>query len=94
MKYRVEVDAFAEQDLKNLDARTREACLKRIVQLEFDAQIQGKPLIRELQNHRALKLLNRQYRIIYTIQRQADLVIVVVVGLRREGVSMKLPNVA
>ena len=85
MKYRVEVDDFALQDLTDLDTRTREACLKRIVQLENDADIQGKVLTDELFGYRALKLLNRQYRVIYEVRKQADLVLVVVVGLRREG---------
>jgi mRNA interferase RelE/StbE len=85
VKYVVELSEAAGQDLAALNSRTREACVKRIVQLEQDAEIQGKPLVDELFGYRAIKLLNRQYRIIFEVRQQPTTVLVVVVGIRREG---------
>ena len=45
----------------------------------------GKPLIGDLKNFRSLRAAGQRYRIVYQVAVQAGLVIVVVIGIRKEG---------
>lgn len=86
MNWRVEI---AEDALKHLqaikDRRVRENLFKRIEQLENDPERQGKPLQEELSGLRSVRAIGQRYRIVYKVEPERVIVIVVAVGIRRHG---------
>ena len=75
--------------LKTLDAitdrRVREQIRQRIDSLAYDPEQQGKPLKGELAGCRSLRAAGQRSRIIYRVERARVLVMVIAVGLRKEG---------
>lgn len=67
------------------DRRVREAIRDRIDGLAHDPEKHGKPLLSELKGLRSLRAAGQRYRIIYRVREGKVEVIVVAIGLRREG---------
>ena len=53
--------------------------------LEYEPELQGKPLADELVGYRSVRAVGQRYRIIYKVENELVIVIVVAVGIRREG---------
>ena len=53
--------------------------------LEYEPEKQGKPLSDELAGYRSIRAVGQRYRILYTIEDQKVTVIVVTLGIRKEG---------
>ena len=66
------------------DKRIRESISKRINGLEHDPEKQGKLLTDELAGYRSIRAVGQRYRIIYKIEAERVIVIVVTVGMRKE----------
>ena len=67
------------------DRRVRRKILDRIDQLSEEPEKQGKPLLGELQGLRSLRAVGQRYRVLYRLERDRVVVLVVAVGLRKEG---------
>lgn len=80
---------FTPTALKALEAiadqRIRELLRNRINGLVQDPEQQGKRLGGELAGFRSLRAAGQRYRIIYRVDRGKILVIILTVGLRKEG---------
>ena len=61
----------------------RSTLLGRIRGLETDPEKQGKPLVASLKGNRSLRV--GRYRVVYQVQRSRIIVLVVGVGMRKEG---------
>jgi len=86
MKWRVEIAKTALEQLEKItDLRVRKKLLERIEQLENDPEGQGKPLRNELSGLLSLRAIGQRYRIIYKLVNEQVIVVVVAVGIRREG---------
>ena len=86
MTYRVVVTSAALQALEAIpDRRVREQIAKRIQDLTHDPEQQGKPLRGEFIGCRSLRAVGQRYRIIYRVERAKVLVIILALGLRKEG---------
>jgi len=57
----------------------------RIEALARDPEQQGKPLLGELQSLWSVRAVRQRYRILYRVDRGKVLVLVVAMGLRKEG---------
>ncbi len=57
----------------------------RIDKLKTDPEKQGKPLLDKLKAYRSLRAVGQRYRIIYKVEVDKVVVLVVGVGLRKEG---------
>lgn len=57
----------------------------RIDGLSSEPEQQGKPLFGELSGYRSLRAAGQRYRIIYRVEREKILVLVVATGIRKEG---------
>jgi mRNA interferase RelE/StbE len=66
------------------DRRTRATVFRRVGELAKAPEL-GKPLTGELGDYRSLRAVGQRYRILYRVQRDQITVLVVAVGLRREG---------
>jgi mRNA interferase RelE/StbE len=84
--YKVLIQPAAFQMLQGIgDRRVQSKILERIEQLTMDPEKRGKPLTDELKGFWSLRAVGHRYRIIYRIERGRIEVIVISIGLRREG---------
>lgn len=67
------------------DRRVREKIRDRIDGLAEEPEKQGKPLTGELAGYRTLRAVGQRYRIIYRIEEGKVLVLVMALGIRKEG---------
>src|SRR5713226_6646911 len=67
------------------DTRVRENISRRINRLDHDSEKQGKPLSDELAGYRSIRAIGQRYRIIYKVEAEQVVVVVVTIGIRREG---------
>ncbi len=67
------------------DRRVREKIRQTIDRLINDPEKQGKPLVGPYLGYRSLRAVGQRYRIIYRVEHHKVLVIVVGIGLRKEG---------
>ncbi|MBI4063826.1 MAG: type II toxin-antitoxin system RelE/ParE family toxin [Elusimicrobia bacterium] len=86
MTWKIELTPTARQMLLGvLDRRIREKIAQRIDALAHDPEKQGKPLTGELSGLYSLRAAGQRYRIIYRLEKNRIVVLIVAVGLRREG---------
>ena len=86
MKCTVRISTEALEQLKNIkDRSVRQELFERIKKLANDPEEQGKPLRDELAGLRSVKAVHRRYRIVYQVEREEVVVVVVAVGIRKEG---------
>ena len=67
------------------DRRIRDKIRDRIDGLAEEPEKQGKPLTGELTGSRSLRAVGQRYRIIYRIEEGKVLVLVMAMGIRKEG---------
>lgn len=76
------------------DRRIREKIRDRIDGLAKDPEKQGKALIEELAGYRSLREAGQRYRIIYKVEEEKIVVLVVAVGIRKEGSKRDIYSLA
>ena len=67
------------------DKRVQRGIYARAGQLAHSQEDQGKPLVSELAGFRSVRAAGQKYRIVYRVQRQDVIVVVVAVGRRKHG---------
>jgi mRNA interferase RelE/StbE len=67
------------------DRRTREQLADRVDGLAHDPERQGKPLLGELAGLRSIRAAGQRYRILYRVEREWVVVLVLAVGRRQAG---------
>lgn len=86
MNWQVELTKFALKQLQDIkDNRVRNNLFERIEELAKDPENQGKPLRNELSGLRSVRAIGQRYRIIFRVERERVIVIVVALGIRKEG---------
>ena len=95
MKYSIEITPTALSMLKNIkDRRINKTIQERIEKLIDEPDKQGKELHGELRGYRCVRAVGQRYRIIYRIKNSAIVVLIVSVGLRKEGVKKDVYKLA
>jgi mRNA interferase RelE/StbE len=85
-QWRIVVADEAMKQLKAIkDNRIKTAISKRIDELQWEPDKQGKALEDNLAGYRSVRAVGQRYRIIYQLQDQQVIVSVVTVGIRKEG---------
>ena len=67
------------------DTRSRESLRVSLQRLEYEPDKQGKPLREELAGLRSVRAVRQRYRIIYKLKKEQLIVVVLVLGIRKEG---------
>jgi mRNA interferase RelE/StbE len=67
------------------DIRVRESIGRRINALENEPEKQGKPLSDELAGYRSIRAVGQRYRILYKLEAEQVIVVVVALGIRKAG---------
>jgi len=72
--------------LKSIQDRRVQAVIgRRIDGLTEDPEKQGKPLVGELSGYRSVRAAGQRYRIVYRVEGKTVTVLVVALGIRKEG---------
>lgn len=86
MKWSIQTTPYAQNQLTSIkDTRIQEQIRKRIRALADDPDKQGKPLDDDLSDFRSVRTVKERYRIIYKVKKEEIIVLVVMVGIRKEG---------
>jgi len=86
MKWEILLTPTSKKMLGNIrDERVRRKIIESIDGLRQNPEMQGKPLISELKSYRSLRAVGQRYRIIYRLKKNKIIVVIVAVGLRKEG---------
>jgi mRNA interferase RelE/StbE len=84
--YAIEITLTALHMLKGIaDSRVRKKIRDRIDGLNKDPQKQGKPLLGNLAGYRSIRAVGQRYRIIYQVKNEKVVVLVLALGIRKEG---------
>jgi mRNA interferase RelE/StbE len=76
----------AQSHLQSIKAsRIRAQIRRRIDALAGDPEKQGKPLGDELFDLRSVRAVKERYRIIYRVKKEKIIVLIVAIGIRKEG---------
>ncbi|WP_333406361.1 type II toxin-antitoxin system RelE/ParE family toxin [Microcoleus sp. MON1_C1] len=67
------------------DRREQEKLRDRIDQLKVEPQKQGKALVDNLSGFRSIRAVGQRYRIVYQVEQDRVLVVVVGLGRRKDG---------
>lgn len=85
-QWRVRLTPYVRGQMSLISDRRIQAKLRnRLKRLEYEPDIQGKRLGRNLAGYLSVRVVEKQYRIIYRVVDEQVLVIVVVIGRRKEG---------
>lgn len=86
---KVQLTSDAREDLRDMDGSARKAVLKAIKKLEDDPEKRGQPLgsrqSGNLTTFRKLVVGDRDYRVVYRIERDGTVVVVWVIGRRTDN---------
>ena len=86
MTWRILLTETAAEMLGDIaDRRVREQIRDRVDRLEQDPEPQGKPLYGELAGLRSVRAAGQRFRVIYRVVPSDKTVVILAVGLRREG---------
>lgn len=86
LTYSVKFDEAAVLDLDDIsDNATREVILRRAAELKDEPLKRGKALTGDLKGYRSDRAAGQRYRIVFRVFEQNGEVVVVVVGIRKEG---------
>ncbi len=67
------------------DQRVQQSIRQRIDRLAYEPDKQGKPMKDELKGYRSARAIGQRYRIIYKVDGERVTVLVVALGIRKEG---------
>ena len=83
--YTIKLTQIAAEFIAKLDNKSQQQILEKIEILkEYPLKV-GKPLKGNLQDYRSIRSVGQRYRIIYQVKESEIEVIIVAVGIRRDG---------
>ena len=86
IQFEIQLTHLELEMLTNIkDKRHQKALISRIDKLKIEPEKQGKPLTGQLINYRSLRAVGQRYRIVYQVENDKVVVLVVGIGLRKEG---------
>ena len=85
-RWAVRLTRRAEMQLAVIkDRRVQDGLRAGLRRLEYEPALHRKPMTDELAGYRSLRAVGQRYRIIYRVEDQQVTVIVVTLGIRKEG---------
>lgn len=85
-EYHIQLTPLALEMLAAVkDRREQEKLRDRIDQLKIEPEKQGKALVDNLSGFRSIRAVGQRYRIVYKVEQDKVVVVVVGIGRRKEG---------
>ena len=86
IEYEIQLTPLALEMLESVkDRREQEKLRDRIDKLKIEPQKQGKALVDNLSGFRSIRAVGQRYRIVYQVEQDRVLVVVVGLGRRKDG---------
>lgn len=86
MEYRIIFSVQAQKLFTAIkDRREQGVILARIEKLKWEPEKQGKALSEELLGYRSVRAVSQRYRVVYRIEQDRVVVVIVGIGRRKEG---------
>lgn len=86
MEYEIEFIPLAIKLLKKVKNQKEQKILReKILKLKIEPEKQGKALRGQFKGYRSIRAIGQRYRIVYRVDQNRIIVIIVGVGMRREG---------
>jgi mRNA interferase RelE/StbE len=86
MSFQIEITPSAFEALDAvMDRRTRSAIVRRIDALMGEPEKLGKPLRGWLSGFMSIRAAGQRYRVVYRVENDRKLVLIYMVGIRKEG---------
>ena len=83
--YKIKLTEIAAEYIKKLDSKSQKQVIEKIELLKNNPKQVGKQLKGNLKEYRSIRSVGQRYRIIYQISEKEIVVIIVAVGIRRDG---------
>ena len=83
--YKVKFTQIAFENLKAIDKNAQKQILNKIEALQKEPLLLGKALKGSLKEYRSIRAAGQRYRIIYKVIGSEIIIIIVAVGMRKEG---------
>lgn len=83
--YTIKLTERASEYIKSLDKKSQEQILEKIMVLQTEPLKVGKQLKGNLKEYRSIRSVGQKYRIIYQVNNKEIVVIIVAVGIRKDG---------
>ena len=83
--YTIKLTQIAAEFIAKLDNKSQQQVMEKLEILKEEPLKVGKALKGNLQNYRSIRSVGQRYRIIYQVKETEIEVIVVAVGIRRDG---------
>lgn len=86
MRYGIEITPVALETLKGMkDRRIARQIVQRTDRLGDGPEKQGKPLLGELGGYGSVRAAGQRYRVMYKTQDTSVIVVIIAIGIRKEG---------
>jgi len=83
--YKIKLTKLAIEKLNDIESKTRNQIINKIEVLKEELNLRGKPLKGILKEYRSIRAAGQRYRIIYKVEEDEVLVIVINIGIRKDG---------
>ena len=83
--YKIKLTIVAAENIKKLDSKTQSQVINKIEALKEEPLLLEKPLRGPLKEYRTVRTVAQHYRIIYKVLETEIVVIIIAVGIRKEG---------
>jgi mRNA interferase RelE/StbE len=83
--YRIKLTRITAESLNKLEKKTRQQIISKIELLKNDPLLSGKQLKGPLKELRSIRAAGQRYRIIYRVIESEIIVVIITVGIRKEG---------
>jgi len=83
--YKIKITKTAAENLQNIDKKTLGQILNKIESLKEEPNLLGKQLKEPLKEFRSVRAAGQRYRIIYKVVENQIIVIILAVGIRKDG---------
>jgi mRNA interferase RelE/StbE len=83
--YKIKLTRIASENLLKVDIKTRTQIINKIELLKEEPLLLGKALKGPLKELRSIRAAGQRYRIIYKIDKEEIIVIIIAVGIRKVG---------
>ncbi|MGD9941392.1 MAG: type II toxin-antitoxin system RelE/ParE family toxin [Clostridia bacterium] len=83
--YRIKITKIAADNIQEIEKSAQIQIINKIEKLKEEPTLPGKPLRGLLKDYRSIRAAGQRYRIIYKVIDNVIIVIVVAVGIRKDG---------
>jgi len=83
--YKIKLTKIAVENLDKIESTTRTQIINKIESLKEEPELRGKQLKGIFKDYRYIRVAGQRYRILYKLQAETVIVIIINIGIRKDG---------